>query len=685
MNTLQKLGAWLRGEEYVETAEEEYEESDRAGHLGRSGSAFSTDLPFPRKSLTKWLQKNASLPTPSFKSVRTGTEQMTMDQAMDAYGMDSSALKQGFTTNTDALPEVLFSWYVSQSFIRYQACAIISQNWLVNKALMIPAKDAVRNGYTVTRNDGKEIDPEILDALKALDKRFKIKKNLIEFDTNKRRFGIRVAIFNVESDDPRYYEKPFNIDGVKPGSYKGISQVDPHWMAPILDAQSVANPASQNFYEPTWWQINGNLYHRSHLAIVRYVDVPDILKPTYQYGGMPLTQLIYERVYAAERVANEAPMLVETKRLTTINTDIAQIVANPERFEQNLAQLTHYRNNYNVFIQGLEESMSQFDTALTDVDTVIMTEYQLVAAVAEVPATKLLGTSPKGFNATGEFETESYYDLLENTQTDMDVMLDRHHQLVVKSHIAPRFKIPHFELITVWEPVDSPSAKEQSEINMNNSATDLNLVGAGSIDGNDSRNRIIEDPKSGYNGLESFAEFEPDDEESPGGDPAEQPGVENTAVPVPGGQGQDSAFGYVSVVPDRLQAKSLYDWVHLAGINNGLPPEKLHVTLGHDPSGILNYEPDKVSYAAEFTGEIGILGDGEYEALVMYIDSQALRMRHEALKAMGMEFKFDQFRPHISLKYKPAPGDLEKMQEQYNKTGSPGTLKLDNERLRLLR
>ena len=30
-----------------------------------------------------------------------------------------------------------------------------------------------------------------------------------------------------------------------------------------------------------------------------------------------------------------------------------------------------------------------------------MTQYQLAASVANVPATKLLGTQPKGFNATG--------------------------------------------------------------------------------------------------------------------------------------------------------------------------------------------------------------------------------------------------------------------------------------------
>ena len=53
----------------------------------------------------------------------------------------------------------------------------------------------------------------------------------------------------------------------------------------------------------------------SHFVILRGPEVSDILKPSYLYGGLPLTQLILERVYGAERTANEAPMLALTKRL----------------------------------------------------------------------------------------------------------------------------------------------------------------------------------------------------------------------------------------------------------------------------------------------------------------------------------------------------------------------------------
>ena len=60
-----------------------------------------------------------------------------------------------------------------------------------------------------------------------------------------------------------------------------------------------------------------------------------------------------------------------------------------------------------------------------------MSQYQLVAAAANVPATKLLGTTPKGFNATGEYEEASYHEELESIQAnDLSRLLARHHLCV---------------------------------------------------------------------------------------------------------------------------------------------------------------------------------------------------------------------------------------------------------------
>jgi len=421
------------------------------------------------------------------------------------FAMDNQlSPKQAF--NTQNLPEAQVMWYLNQSFIGYQLCSLLDQQWLISKCCLMPAKDATRNGYEVTVNTGTgdEVDPEVLDYIREADVRYQLNRNLIQFVQMGRVFGIRHAMFIVESDDPDYYLKPFNPDGVMPGSYKGISQVDPYWMTPQLDAEAAGNPASIYFYEPTWWIINGKPVHRTHLVIFRTEEVADILKPAYIYGGVPIPQKIAQRVFAAESTANEAPMLAATKRTDVMKIDLAQAAANPINVAETLNQYVANRNNYGVKLIGIDDDYEQHDISLADLDAVIMTQFQLVAAAANVPVTKLLGTTPKGFNATGEFDEASYHEELESIQKhDLTPMIERHHLLLIRSEIAPHFGIEPFHTTIAWNPLDAMTAEELAAYNKLKAETGSILMQSGAIDGYDERQRIASDPESGYNGLDT--------------------------------------------------------------------------------------------------------------------------------------------------------------------------------------
>lgn len=481
-------------------------------------SLFSTDNDFTaRDNPVKRMKRLQELMAMSFP--RTIDDMKTVDDSGNAVAMDSANLQQTKMLNGIGLggyiPETQFAWFCGQGFIGYQAAALISQNWLVKKACSMPAKDASRNGYEISVNDGTETKPEVLDYIREQDKKFQILRNCVEFIDLGRTFGIRVAMFIVDSPDKDYYTNPFNPDGVKPGSYKGISQIDPYWISPELGGEAAADPASPDFYEPTWWRINGQRVHRTHLVIFRNGNLPDILKPAYLYGGLPVPQLIAERVYAAERTANEAPMLAMTKRMMVMKADLTEIAANQAQFNARMEYQSQVQNNYGTKFVGLDDEFQQFDTSLADLDAVIMTQYQIVAAAAGVPATKLLGTSPKGFNATGEFEESSYHEELESIQQhDLSPLVNRHHLLLIRSHVAKEFKIVPFNTEVAWKPVDSPTAAEQAEINLKKAQTDQALSDTGAIDGTDIRGRLINDLDSGYNGIEEIVPGGPGDREA---------------------------------------------------------------------------------------------------------------------------------------------------------------------------
>ena len=417
-------------------------------------------------------------------------------QAMDS----NNFTKAQFSIGNTYAGELLLAWYSEQGFIGSQTCALISQHWLVDKACTMPGKDAARNGYKITRNDGLPMDPKIEDAIRQYDKKFRIKHNLVQFSRFSRIFGIRILKFNIEVDDPvKFYGNPFNIDGVPPKSYKGITQIDPYWITPLLDADASGNPASEFFYEPTWWVVNGMKIHRTHLIITRTNEVPDVLKPTYIYAGISLPQRIYERIYGAERTANEAPLLSMTKRVGVLNVDTSQAIANQQSFQKKLEKWALLRDNFGVHALGLDEKFSQTDTSLTDLDAVIMTQYQIVAAIAEIPAVKLMGTSPKGFNASGEYEWKSYHEYLESIQSDeMEPVLDRHHMLLIKSWIAPGAP---FDTSIKWNSLDIPTAAEEAVIKKSKAETAVLYAQAGAIDGIDIRKNLAGDIESDFSDL----------------------------------------------------------------------------------------------------------------------------------------------------------------------------------------
>lgn len=418
-----------------------------------------------------------------------------------AYGA-CGATRQSMTGGLGVPPGIM-QWYGSQGFIGYQACAILSQHWLIDKACSQSVNDAVRNGWEIIPDQGNVLTPEQKTAIEGEDKRLQVKSNLMEMGRFTNVFGIRVVIFLVESNDPDYYRKPFNPDGVTRGSYRGMSQVDPYWMTPVLTGDTMGNPASKDFYDPDFWLINGVQYHKSHLAILRGPQPADILKPTYIFGGIPLTQRIYERVYAAERTANEAPLLAMSKRLVAVHVDLDAAAANEEAMTERLLLASRYRDNHGTRLLGKEETMEQFDTSLSDFDSVIMNQYQIVAAQANTPATKLLGTSPKGFNATGEFETVSYHEELESIQEKwFDWALEQHYIRLAKS-----LEIG-FGLNFNWEPVDSMSSEKQAEINSKKIEDMVKLTGSAIVSPDEARDKLQKDKTSGWSTIDDGVDAE---------------------------------------------------------------------------------------------------------------------------------------------------------------------------------
>lgn len=435
--------------------------------------------------------------------IQLAKDLMPKPKKIEGVAMDSVVSKFHDDHNADHGSLVL-DWYAAQHFIGYQSCAVLAQHWLISRACSLPARDAIRQGYDLTVNDGSKLSPEDLRKIRAKDKQFKLNANLEQFVRMGRVFGIRIALFDYDNNDSFWREKPYNPDGVKKGSFRGIIQVDPYWCQPVLDLEAMTNAASQGFYEPTYWRIGAlQKIHKSHLCIFRGDEVPDMLKAMYQYGGISIPQKIYERVYAAERTANEAPELAMTKRLTVYKTDLAEAKANWSKFVGAIKKWVLLRNNYGVKTVDKSEDIVQHDTSLADFSPLMMDQYQLVASASGVPVTKLMGTTPKGWQSSGNYEAASYREELESIQVnDLEPFLDRYYEILTKSEEMD------LDLNISWKPLDSPTTQVWADINLKKAQTGQVLVASGAIDAEEERDRIMKDPDSDYAGLEKLSDEE---------------------------------------------------------------------------------------------------------------------------------------------------------------------------------
>jgi uncharacterized protein len=204
-----------------------------------------------------------------------------------------------------------------------------------------------------------------------------------------------------------------------------------------------------------------------------------------------------------------------TKRLTVLKLDLTQAAANEPAFLERMNLWTQLQNNFGVKVIGLNDEIDQKDTSLADLDAVIMTQYALVAAAAEVPSTKLLGTQPKGFNSTGEYEEASYHEMLASLQQhDLSPLVERHHLLLIRSHVAPKFKMQPFNTEVVWNELDEQTAAEQADTELKKSQARAAYVEMGAVDGFDVRSTLITDKHSGFNGIDPVVPGGPGDRDA---------------------------------------------------------------------------------------------------------------------------------------------------------------------------
>ncbi len=265
------------------------------------------------------------------------------------------------------------------------------------------------------------------------------------------------------------------------------------------------DPLSQWFYKPERWLIMGKVLHQSRAAHFIYNELPDYLKPTYQFMGLSLTQqLVYDMNHYLTAKNEQIKISQKLKFMILENTDLRALANNqsqngtaPLSLRVQLAQ--QQMKNGDLIALGGEEKMSMLDYDIGHMPEVVRQNAELICATAGISALELFGFTPNGFSSVTEAEKESNN---KNTRDDQKNIADDNMNWLMKVLMMNIWGEIDERITFKWVSLETAKPKEEAEIRAMDTNRDIQYLQAGVISEEAIINRLNSDVNSGYDGLD---------------------------------------------------------------------------------------------------------------------------------------------------------------------------------------
>jgi phage-related protein (TIGR01555 family) len=319
-----------------------------------------------------------------------------------------------------------------------QIDAAYRTSWLVRKIVDVPALDMTRE-----RRDWQAEQADI-EKLEGEEKRLKlwakVRQALILG-----RLGGGAIILGVGNEDPAL---PINARSLKAGALRYMHVVS-RWRLSI--GQIVMDPKSDLFGQPEYFSLgsqNGAVrIHPSRVVVFRGLHVPElgITMSEEQFWGDSVIQSINDAVKNADTATAGFASLIHEAKVDTVSIpgliDLVATADGEKLLQKRVDIANTFKSIWNTRIldggSGDGNDGETWDTrqinwaGMPDVMNAFM---GFVAGAADIPATRLLGRSPQGMNATGDGDLTNYYDRIQAQQdSDLRPQLEQIDQVLIPS------------------------------------------------------------------------------------------------------------------------------------------------------------------------------------------------------------------------------------------------------------
>ena len=524
-----------------------------------------------------------------------------------------------------------------------QIDAAYRDDWLARKIIDIPVADMTRGGLDLQLEADEITRFDI--AAKRLGLYPKLKRAL-----TLGRLGGGVMMLGL----------PGSVDTeAKPGPLSYIHVMSAH-RTPI--GPIIRDLSSPYFGQPAYYTITGQSgavqVHPSRVIPFKGQPIADLYEsgndPNVFWGDSVLQSCI-NAVNNATIAQNEIAALIAEAKVDVYSVSrLAEMLLQDngdaivaKRFQA----VQSAKSIHRAVIQDAEDKWEQRQITWSGMPDVIKTYLSFVAGASNIPATRLLGKSADGMNATGEGDLQDYWQFIQGMQSDyLDPALS-----ILLPCIAAEIRVP--EIGYTYPPLQVASENELADVAKKKAETskiyhDMGVLPEAEF-AQAIANQLVEDGT--YPGLDGALADMPENW-------AEQIIAENEARaqeivnsnPI---TNNDAAPAPLYVSRKLLNTKEFTDWAKSQGFTD--IADDLHVTVLYSRNPV-----DWMAMGEDYWGNNEfVIGKGGPriveklgDAVVLSFYSDSLKWRHSRMVDAGASHDYPEYQPHITITYN---GDID--------------------------
>jgi uncharacterized protein len=343
-----------------------------------------------------------------------------------------------------------------------------------------------------------------------------LKQSLIDFSVREKfrlatihdgEFGRGQIYINIKGqNNPNRRKQPLKVtpQTIKKGDLVGFQNIEPMWTTPYMYNSN--DPTQPDFYRPDTWYVMGVATHADRLLTFIARPLPDMLKPSYNFGGLSLIQLTEPYVNRWLKVVDGVSRIITSFSMTYIATDMQATLGNAggaDTLAQRARLFNLMRDNRGIgFINKDSEEFGQLNTPLSGLHELQAQAQEHMAAPTHIPLVFLTGITPSGLNASSDGEIKVFYNWIAGEQENFFAGHLRTVLEILQLHLWGEIDE---DIAFEFVPLDAPTDAEAATIRKTDAEAISILVTNAIVSPDEGREKLKADENAGFTFLSGDA------------------------------------------------------------------------------------------------------------------------------------------------------------------------------------